>query len=103
MEFRGFMRDMIRTELEDAVGVDNVSIGMGEKLAYGTDYFWLARMVVDKGGEPALPDYIVRPGSAEEVSKVLKIANYYKLPVQTWGGGSGSQGGGSSDDDAGFE
>lgn len=39
-----------------------------------------------------LPSFIVRPGSAEEVSKDLKIANYYKIPVQTWGGGSGSQG-----------
>ena len=91
MEFRGFMRDMILTELEDAVGVENVGTGMGQKLAYGTDYFWLSRMIVDKGGEPALPDYVVRPGSAEEVSKVLKIANYYKIPGQTWGGGSGSQ------------
>ncbi len=93
MEFRGFMRDMILSELEDAVGAENASCNLGQKLAYGTDYFWLSRMVVDKGGEPALPDYVVRPGSAEEVSKVLKIANYYKLPVQTWGGGSGSQGG----------
>jgi len=93
MEFRGFMHNMILSELEDAVGVENVGTGMGQKLAYGTDYFWLARMIVDKGGEPALPDYVVRPGSAEEVSKVLKIANYYKIPVQTWGGGSGSQGG----------
>ena len=93
MEFRGFMRNMILSELEDAVGVENVSTSNDQKLAYSTDYFWLSRMVVDKGAEPALPDYIVRPGSAEEVSKVLKIANYYKLPVQTWGGGSGSQGG----------
>ena len=93
MEFRGFMRNMILSELEDAVGVENVSTSNDQKLAYSTDYFWLSRMVADKGAEPALPDYIVRPGSAEEVSKVLKIANYYKLPVQTWGGGSGSQGG----------
>ncbi len=93
MEFRGFMSDFILGELEDAVGVENVSCSAGEKLAYSTDYFWVPRMVLDKGGKPALPDYVVRPGSAEEVSKVLKIANYYKLPVQTWGGGSGSQGG----------
>lgn len=93
MEFRGFMGEFIRSELEDAVGVENVSTTKGDKLAYATDYFWVPRMVVDKGGEPALPDYVVRPGSAEEVSKVLKIANYYKIPVQTWGGGSGSQGG----------
>lgn len=93
MEFRGFMSEFIRSELEDAVGIENVSCSKGDKLAYGTDYFWVSRMVVDKGGAPALPDYIVRPADAQEVSKVLKIANYYKLPVQTWGGGSGSQGG----------
>ncbi|MBQ2960420.1 MAG: FAD-binding oxidoreductase, partial [Oscillospiraceae bacterium] len=93
MEFRGFMKEFILSELEDAVGQENVSILKGDKLAYATDYFWIARMVVDKGGEAALPDFVVRPGSAEEVSKVLKIANYYKIPVQTWGGGSGSQGG----------
>ena len=37
--------------------------------------------------------FLVRPGSTEDVSKVLKIANYYRMPVHTWGGGSGSQGG----------
>lgn len=93
MEFRGFMNEFIRLELEDIVGRENVSINMGDKLAYATDYFWVPRMIIDRGGQPALPDCIVRPASAEEVSKVLKIANYYKIPVQTWGGGSGSQGG----------
>ena len=93
MEFRGFMNEFIRLELEDIVGRENVSTNMGDKLAYATDYFWVPRMIIDRGGQPALPDCIVRPASAEEVSKVLKIANYYKIPVQTWGGGSGSQGG----------
>ena len=93
MELRGFMNEFIRLELEDIVGRENVSTNMGDKLAYATDYFWVPRMIIDRGGRPALPDCIVRPASAEEVSKVLKIANYYKIPVQTWGGGSGSQGG----------
>ena len=53
MELRGFMHEMILTELEDAVGVENVSHSSDQKLAYGTDYFWLARMTVDKGGNPA--------------------------------------------------
>lgn len=92
MEFKGFMPSMILSELEDAVGHENVSLNRSEKLAYGTDYFWVSRMWVDKGQEPPLPSFIVRPGNAQEVSKVLKIANYYKIPVQTWGGGSGSQG-----------
>ncbi len=92
MKFQAFMIDMIRSELEDAVGNANVSVSTSDKISYGVDYFWIARMWVDKGRIPPAPDIIVRPGSAEEVSKVLKIANYYKIPVHTWGGGSGSQG-----------
>src|SRR3972149_12136849 len=92
MEFKAFMVDMIRSELEDAVGTKNVSISESDKLSYGVDYYWVARMWVDKGRVPPTPDIVVRPKSTEEVSKVLKIANYYKIPVHTWGGGSGSQG-----------
>lgn len=93
MEYRAFMSDMIRTELEDVVGVDHVSTNDGERLTYGVDYFWIGRMWSDRGQRPPMPDYIVRPDSAEQVSRLLKIANYYKIPVHTWGGGSGSQGG----------
>ena len=32
-----------------------------------------------------MPDIIVRPGTTEEVSKVMKIANYYKIPVTIMG------------------
>lgn len=38
-------------------------------------------------------DFVVAPKDAQETSKVLKIANYYKIPVTTWGAGGGSQGG----------
>jgi alkyldihydroxyacetonephosphate synthase len=86
------MFEMVLSELEDVVGRENVSISDGERLVYGVDYFWVGRMWVDKGRLPPKPDYIVRPASAQEVSRLLKIANYYKIPVQTWGGGSGSQG-----------
>ena len=92
MEAKAFMVNMIQSELEDVVGVRNVSANPAEKLTYGVDYFWLARMWADKGQRPPEPDFIVWPKSAEEVSKILKIANYYKIPVHTWGGGSGSQG-----------
>ncbi|MEA5107953.1 MAG: FAD-binding oxidoreductase [Sphaerochaeta associata] len=92
MEKQAFMNDMILSELEDVVGVNNVSINEADKLSYGVDYFWVARMWVDKGQKPPQPDVIVRPDSAEQVSKILKIANYYKIPIHTWGGGSGSQG-----------
>lgn len=93
MEFRAFMSNMILGELEDIVGRENVSCSQAEKTVYGVDYFWVSRMWADKGQRPPEPDIIVQPGSTEEVSKVLMVANYYKIPVHTWGGGSGSQGG----------
>ena len=87
------MPDMVRSELEDIVGVENVSTKESDKITYGVDYFWISRMWADRGMTPPDADYIVRPETAQEVSKILKIANYYKIPVHTWGGGSGSQGG----------
>ena len=66
MELRGFMHEMILTELEDAVGVENVSHSSDQKLAYGTDYFWLARMTVDKGGDPALPTTSCAPAAPKK-------------------------------------
>lgn len=93
MERRGFMYDMIRSELEDIVGREHVSTKDADKMTYGVDYFWIPRMWADRGKCPPFADYIVWPESPEQISKILKIANYYKLPVHTWGGGSGSQGG----------
>lgn len=93
MQVKSFMSDMIRFELEDVVGTENVSTSKTERDTYSVDYFWISRMWQDRGAQGPLPDIIVRPGCTEEVSKVLKIANYYKIPVHTWGGGSGSQGG----------
>jgi len=93
MEFQSFMKNMVISELEDAIGEENVSINEADRLSYGVDYYWVSRVWADKGHKPPLADVIVRPGNAQEVSKVLKIANYYKIPVHTWGGGSGSQGG----------
>ena len=93
MQDHSLMFYMIRSELEDAVGVENVSTQEMERAVYSVDYFWLSRKWQDAGQKGPMPDIIVRPGSAEEVSKVLKIANYYKIPVTAWGGGSGSQGG----------
>ncbi len=93
MVTKSFMFNMVLSELEDVVGEDNVSTRECDKLTYGVDYFWISRMWTDRGQEPPKADFVVQPDSTEEVSKILKIANYYKIPVHTWGGGSGSQGG----------
>ena len=79
-----FLFTQILTELEDAVGKENCSTKLVDKIAHSVDYFWLSRMWADRGKEMPLGDFIVSPKNAQEVSKVLKIANYYKIPVTTW-------------------
>lgn len=40
-----------------------------------------------------LPDVVIRPGSAEEISAILKICNQHKIPVTPRGAGTGLSGG----------
>jgi alkyldihydroxyacetonephosphate synthase len=49
-------------------------------------------MWLDYGEPLATPDYIVPPGSAEEISEIWEVANNYRIPVIPWDGGSRSQG-----------
>src|SRR5512136_627178 len=42
---------------------------------------------------PSKPDVVVRPGTTEEVSAVMKIANEYRVPVIPRGGGSAQEAG----------
>jgi alkyldihydroxyacetonephosphate synthase len=93
MQLKGYMFDLIVNELEDAVGRENCSTRESDKLIHGIDFFWLSRMWADRGMTPPEADVIVMPQNAQEVSAVLKIADYYRMPVTTWGGGGGSQGG----------
>ena len=85
--------EMIRSELEEIVGEGNVSTRESDRLVYATDWFWLPQMWLDRGETPVKPDYIVHPGSAEEVAAIMSVANNFRIPVVPWGGGSGSQGG----------
>ena len=88
-----FLRTQILTELEDAVGEANCSVKEIDRVTHSVDYFWLSRMWADRGRKMPEADFVVSPENAEETSKVVKIANYYKIPVTTWGGGGGTQGG----------
>ena len=88
-----FLFSMILTELEDAVGKENCSVKQIDKLTHSVDFYWLSRMWADRGRRMPEADFVVAPKDAQETSKVLKIANYYKIPVTTWGAGGGSQGG----------
>lgn len=92
-----YMFDMLLFELRDIVGKDYVSVRESDREVYSVDYFWLPEMCHDRQDRSnitrPMADFIVHPADAEEVSKVLRIANNYKIPVTAWGGGSGSQGG----------
>lgn len=93
MEMTDMLWNIIRTELEDVVGVENVNQEKADILTHGHDGCWLTTQYVAKGITPTLPWIVVRPSSTQEVSRVLQICNYYKVPVVPYGGGSGSQGG----------
>ena len=88
-----FLFTQVLTELEDAVGRENCSVREIDKVTHSVDYFWLSRMWADRGKRMPEADFIVSPKDAVETSKVMKVANYYKIPVTTWGGGGGTQGG----------
>ncbi|MEJ2266536.1 MAG: FAD-binding protein [Anaerolineales bacterium] len=93
MERALFLTEMIRSELGEIVGHDYVSTEESDKLVYSTDWSWMPQMWLDRGKPLMTPDYIVHPGSAQEISEVLEVANKYRIPVVPWGGGSGTQGG----------
>src|SRR6476620_3451214 len=40
-----------------------------------------------------LPDVVIKPKTAEEISAILKVCNQYKIPVTPRGGGTGLSGG----------
>jgi alkyldihydroxyacetonephosphate synthase len=80
-------------ELVDIVGRENVLTDESDLVFYGVDIMWVPRMYIDRGLVPPMPDFVVLPGSVEEVSRVAKLANQYRIPLIPWGGGSGSQGG----------
>ncbi|NIQ78630.1 MAG: FAD-binding protein, partial [Anaerolineae bacterium] len=84
---------MILHELTSIVGRDHVIISEADLTGYSLDIYWVPRMLIDRGRLPPLPDVVVLPGSVEEVSAIVKLANLYHVPVVPWGGGSGSQGG----------
>jgi alkyldihydroxyacetonephosphate synthase len=79
--------------LESVVGAEHVSTRETDRLVYSVDAYWLPQMWHDRGIRTPSPDVIVHPGSTQEVSEILKIANRFRIPVVPWGGGSGTQGG----------
>jgi alkyldihydroxyacetonephosphate synthase len=87
------VRESLLSEIADVVGADDVSVRAIDRLAYAQDYFWLGQMWIDRGQEPCRPDIICWPETTEEVSRLMRIATRFRIPVIPYGGGSGTQGG----------
>ncbi|GIV79939.1 MAG: flavoprotein [Litorilinea sp.] len=88
-----FWLEMVRSELEDIVGAHFINTDESNKLIYSTDWSWMPQMWLDRGRLLMGPDFIVHPGSTEEIAQIMEVANKYRIPVIPWGGGSGTQGG----------
>lgn len=89
----GIQNEMIRSELAEVVGEAFISTRESDKLVYSTDWSWMPQMWLDRGQPLATPDFIMQPGSTEEIAEIMKIANNFRIPVIPYGGGSGTQGG----------
>ena len=68
-----YMYEMIRTELTDVVGEANVDVKTADKFGHSIDYYWIPEMWHDRGMPTKKPDFVVHPGSAEEVAQVLTL------------------------------
>lgn len=68
----------VRARLAEIVGEKYVSDQAEERFIYSRDMGTM---------DPSFPDLVVMPGSTEEVSRVLALANEKKVPLSPMGGG----------------
>ena len=74
------------SDLASIVGKENASDNIYERLSYGQDGI-AADLEPDK-----IPAAVVRPSSAQEVSKIVKYASERKIPIYTHGSGTAFKG-----------
>jgi alkyldihydroxyacetonephosphate synthase len=88
-----FQTTHLAADLAGIVGPKYVITAEADRFIYGVDYYWLPRMLVDRGLTPVLPDLVVLPGTVDELAELIRLANAHRVPITPWGGGSGTQGG----------
>ncbi|MFQ6083870.1 MAG: FAD-binding oxidoreductase [Candidatus Aminicenantia bacterium] len=70
-------------QLKKIVGSQWVYLSPEERLCYS----------YDAARQESLPEVVVKPSSAEEISQILKLANQYLIPIYPRGAGTGMSGG----------
>ncbi len=71
-------------QLEDIVGAAHIIRDAEQRYHYSHD---------ETEDHSFLPDVVVKPATAEEVSRIMKLCNEHKIPVTPRGGGTGLSGG----------
>src|SRR4051812_26084602 len=79
--------------LEQILGKQRIAFDVVNRQLYSRDM--MSGMMLERkaGRPPYLPDIICWPETTDEVSKIIKTANQFKIPVIPFGGGSGVSGG----------
>ena len=67
------MSKMILHELESIVGGGNVITAEADLVPYTVDFFWVPRLLIDRGGLPPMPDVVVLP---EQLMKSRWLRNW---------------------------
>jgi alkyldihydroxyacetonephosphate synthase len=80
-------------DLARIVGAQSISTLDADRLAYARDCWPRDLMRVRAGEVPAAPACVVWPETAEEVSRVLLLAEKLQVPIVPYGAGSGVAGG----------
>jgi glycolate oxidase len=83
MPFAVVSTDML-SQFEAILGEENVIIDQDKRYAYSHD---------ETEDYSFLPDVVLKPGSPEEISAVMKLCNEHRIPVTPRGGGTGLSGG----------
>ncbi|MEO1336744.1 MAG: FAD-binding oxidoreductase, partial [Myxococcota bacterium] len=80
-------------DLARIVGAPHVSNRDADRLAYSRDSWTRDLLLLRAGQVPAAPSCVVWPGTAEEVSEVLSMAQTHGVPVVPYGTGASVVGG----------
>ncbi|MFW9945036.1 MAG: FAD-binding oxidoreductase, partial [Candidatus Sifarchaeia archaeon] len=83
----------LTARLSEIVGPENVTTNETDMVLNAHDAWPLSEAKIRAGELLPTADWVVFPGSTEEVSEVLNVANKMKVPVTPVGGGAGTCGG----------
>lgn len=87
----GNNQELLINALQKAVGSRHVLVQDYQRHLYANDSF--PKQLILKKNTALLPDLICQPGNTEEVSKVVRIAQEFHVPMIPFGAGSGVCGG----------